>query len=333
MSLHQIHARSPRRVPVPRPGTTAPTVGRYHQFIRAVLVGPSSIGSGSRNIVLNFDVSAEVLLRAAAGYFEGAVRYRFRMCAIPFSKANSVSEDTWVTTPTNWPEHVFVTFNKTAAPIRRKAHHRVSQPIELTPLLQLGQNTLHLSILQKAKPKESNVYFAAHGTIAASVTPNLVAERVKSAEIGDELVIMDSTVSIDLNDPFTMRMFKVPTRTGKPLCHHRGRQMCEACRSFENLGPEPTLPDGWKCPICSSEARPRSLRVDLFLCHVRDHLPAEGKAEAKSISVHPNGSWTAKIEEGLDSADEDVPLAKRRKRDAPGKDKGPRSAMEATELD
>lgn len=77
---------------------------------------PSSVGSGSRNIVLNFDVSAEVLLRlsnsvypmgtyqAAAGYFEGALRYRFRMCAIPISLANSVLEDIWVTTPTNWPD-------------------------------------------------------------------------------------------------------------------------------------------------------------------------------------------------------------------------------------
>lgn len=108
MSLHQIHARSPRRVPVPLPGTSHPTVGKYHQAVRTVLVGPSSVGSGSRNIGLNFEVSPEVQLRlsksihpmgayqAVTGYFEGALRYRFRMCAVPISQAKSVSEATWV---------------------------------------------------------------------------------------------------------------------------------------------------------------------------------------------------------------------------------------------
>ncbi|KAH6690336.1 hypothetical protein F5X68DRAFT_229669 [Plectosphaerella plurivora] len=382
MALHQIHTRSPRRVPVPLPGSSSPTTGQYHQAVRAILVGPSSVGTVSRSMKYNFDVPVEILLRLskavhpmgahqpAVGYWEGALRYRFRMCAIPASKADSVTANTWVTTATNWPEHVFVTFNDTAVPIRRKTHHGASQPVELTPLLQLGVNRLHVSVMHPPKPKDNLVYFAAvelvetrsaesirehileHNTIPASVTSNLVAERLKPAEGGDELMIVDNTVSIDLSDPFTMRMFKVPvrgvkcthlecfdldtwleTRTGKPLCHHRGRGMCEACRPFESLGPEPTYADGWKCPICSSDARPRSLRVDLFLCHVRDQLIGMGKEGAKSISVNPDGSWVPRIEEDLDSDDDDGPSAKRRRSDGPGKDRGPGPAIEVIALD
>jgi hypothetical protein len=306
--------------------------------------------------------------QAVAGYFEGALRYRFRMCEIPISEANSVSEETWVTTTTEWPDDVVVTFNQTAMPIRRKPR---SQPVELTPLLRLGQNTLQVSVLESDKPKKNTdkpkkntACFAAvelvetrgastirrhvleHGTIPATVMLNKVAKQLKAAEADDELAIVDNSVSIDLSDPFTKGMFNVPvrgaecthlecfdldtwleTRPGKPLCHHKGPQMCEMCRSLESLGPEPTVTDKWKCPICSSDARPSSLRVDLFLSHVKDQLLDQGKGGAKSISVHPDGNWTAKIEG--DFASDDGPATKRRKPDA----RCPAQPIEVIELD
>lgn len=368
MSLHQLNARSPRRIPLSLEGfPPPPSDGRYYQAVKALVVGPTLVGSGSRNLVFDFELKEDVLVNLArtvntvgtnlpaSGHFEGSLRYRFRMCAVPASQANAVTEDKWVTMATSWPDQVFVTFNKTAMPVRKKSHHGQPQPVELTQLVHKGPNHLQLSVLQVGKAKGNVVYFAAieqvetrgsdsikrhifkECTIPTGVTSKLVADRLKGGDAGgDEVVITDNTVSIDLSDPFTMRMFTVPvrgatcthlecfdldmwlsTRSGKPVCQHRGQQTCEPCRASEKLGPEPTLADAWKCPICSGDARPRSLRVDLFLKWVRDELCTQGKEMAKSISVHPDGSWTPKIEEDVDSDGDDEPVPKRRKSGVP----------------
>jgi zinc finger MIZ domain-containing protein len=52
---------------------------------------------------------------------------------------------------------------------------------------------------------------------------------------------------------------------------------------------EPSNPDKWKCPICFKDARPYSLRIDIFLLSVRRQLEKEGKLYTKCVLVAADG--------------------------------------------
>jgi hypothetical protein len=95
---------------------------------------------------------------------------------------------------------------------------------------------------------------------------------------------------------------------------------CAACAA---IGPEPSDPDSWACPICGKDARPYVLRVDDFMVAVRDRLVAQSKDKrAKSILVCKDGMWEAvldvKGDDDTDTEDDDdeLPLALRARGEA-----------------
>ncbi|KAJ0324878.1 hypothetical protein COL5a_007648 [Colletotrichum fioriniae] len=177
------------------------------------------------------------------------------------------------------------------------------------------------------------------GTISADTTKQVIRSRLEpvSSDGDDELVVVGSDLSIDLADPFSATIFKIPargvscthmecfdlinwleTRPVKPRCTaHGAGDACRICHRGTEGRPEPSLVDKWKCPLCDGDARPYSLRVDRFMEDVRKSLEAEGKLHTKTIYVRADGMWKAKEEEADDDEEENVenrqPPAKRAK--------------------
>ncbi|KAL2759089.1 hypothetical protein ACRALDRAFT_1069211 [Sodiomyces alcalophilus JCM 7366] len=342
---------------------------RYYQSIKRLLVGPVKSKPVLVINELKFDVSDSELQatkasvpeatisgrrRVVCGYFDGSLRYRLRICKFRDANGrNAVAESDWVVQPTEWPQYVFITVNDKAADIRRKTHYGQDQPLELTPLLVAGKNRVQISITSDMP--EDGAYFMAvelvetlshghimkmvreHGLIAAESTKHVIQNRLRPKDVAaggdsddDDIAIVDSSLSIDLADPFAARMFTIPargascthlecfdletwlnTRTGKPIRYHGPNCLCDSCESERKLGPEPSLTDKWACPLCGKDARPYSLRIDGFLIEVAATLTAAGKADAKKIAVTADGVWEAKEEapvargtESPDSGDE-----------------------------
>ncbi|PSR98960.1 hypothetical protein BD289DRAFT_64721 [Coniella lustricola] len=143
------------------------------------------------------------------------------------------------------------------------------------------------------------------------VTLNKIRSRITAVPEEDGIAIVDrsgadaSELSVGLTDPFSSRIYKTPARgiacahmecfdletwlNTRPIkqqlkCSHE-----DVCTCPKNM--EPTEPDRWKCPICSGDARPKSLYIDGFLADVRHELQEQNKLHTRSILVDADGKW------------------------------------------
>ncbi|EXF78438.1 MIZ/SP-RING zinc finger [Colletotrichum fioriniae PJ7] len=373
IALHQVQLRSPRRVPreLPRSEDQSKPV-RFYQSIKELALGP--IATPAKNCVhrLAFVVPDEHFNKLCptsnllgdcvpvSEYFEGSLRYRLRLCELPVSpdEPANISESVWAVAQSYWPEHIAIMVNDNVVAVRRKQHNGQHLPVELTPYILPGTNSISVSISPKpAAQKPNMMYFMAvevvetlshdnivnmvmsQGTISADTTKQVIRSRLEpvSSDGDDELVVVGSDLSIDLADPFSATIFKIPargvscthmecfdlinwleTRPVKPRCTaHGAGDACRICNRGTEGRPEPSLVDKWKCPLCDGDARPYSLRVDRFMGDVRKSLEAEGKLHTKTIYVRADGMWKAKEEEADDDEEENVenrqPPAKRAK--------------------
>ncbi|EFX03094.1 miz zinc finger domain containing protein [Grosmannia clavigera kw1407] len=135
----------------------------------------------------------------------------------------------------------------------------------------------------------------------------------------DGFAVVQADLSVDLADPFTAKVFETPVRgvnclhmecfdlsiwlTTRPLysitpCQHQAP--CRCCKVVQL-----SQPDKWRCPICSQDARPKSLRVDGFLLDVRNQLEKNGTlSRARSSWVAPDGTWRPILGDEGDEDDE-----------------------------
>jgi len=276
-------------------------------------------------------------------YFNGSLRYRVR-CSVPGHaiKGGLATETQWVTSDTSWPDNIFMTLNNKTLSVRRQPHNGKDLPAEITDFLRAGENKLEVVVPPNPRSGTLPAHYLAvevvetlshsvvmkrvlgHGAIRAEET----VDRIKSRLMGftgkgeDEGVsVQQKELSIDLADPFSATIFSIPargatclhmecfdletwlnTRPSKatPACHHKA-----ACRC---ASPEPSTADKWKCPICSEDARPYSLRIDGFLQAVRGELEAQGKQGTKSLLVAADGTWQPVVEtdDGTGSDGEDT---------------------------
>ncbi|KAL0777702.1 hypothetical protein CaCOL14_005355 [Colletotrichum acutatum] len=374
IALHQVQLRSPRRVPreLPRSEDQSQPV-RFYQSTKELALGP--IATPATNCVhrLAFVVPDEHCNKLCptsnlvgdcvpvSEYFEGSLRYRLRLCELPINPAEpaNISESVWAVAQSYWPEHIAIMVNENVVAVRRKQHNGQHLPVELTPYIQAGTNSITVSISpMPAAQKPNMMYFMAvevvetlshdnivnmvlsQGTISADTTKQVIRSRLEPASSNgdDELVVVGSDLSIDLADPFSATIFKIPargvgcthmecfdlinwlqTRPVKPRCTaHGAGDACRVCNRGTEARPEPSLVDKWKCPLCDGDARPYSLRVDKFMEDVRKSLEAEGKLHTKTIYVRADGMWKAKEEEADDEEEEEnaengQPPAKRAK--------------------
>ncbi|EQB57508.1 hypothetical protein CGLO_02352 [Colletotrichum gloeosporioides Cg-14] len=288
----------------------------------------------------------------------------------------TVPEAAWAVAPTYWPDHISVVVNKKVMKIRRKQHNGQDQPVELTRHLCRGSNAISVSIAPQAcarKAAETTYFMAVEvvetlnhqsifnmvtlkGVIPVYSTRKLIQDRLKPPQNDgdDELAVVGSDLSIDLADPFSSTIYEIPvrgaacthlecfdlgnwlnSRPSKPMCTSHGNSCNRPCGGAE-LGPEPSLVDRWKCPVCDGDARPYSLTMDSFMAEVRKKLEADGKLHTKTIFVAADGTWRPKVEEAGDDEDDDaegVPGRPPAKRARTGPSPAEAPTIEIIELD
>ncbi|KAH7007940.1 uncharacterized protein B0I36DRAFT_224357, partial [Microdochium trichocladiopsis] len=245
----------------------------------------------------------------------------------------SITASEWVMKDVVWPEHIFLEVNHSGLTLRRKAHHSKDLPVEVPAKALLEENHLHVWIPETAArpreaPKNSHPYLAVelvetlshsailnlvktHGIQQSSETLEVIRRRLASttASTDDDIAMVNHELAIDLADPFTSGIFKTPVR-GVDCTHlecfdletwlnsrlgkkktctcGKGGSSCQSCPN------EPSFVDKWKCPLCSGDARPYSLRIDKWLAGVRDKLEEDGALHIKSIVVSADGTWKIK---------------------------------------
>jgi len=264
---------------------------------------------------------------------------------------------------TNWPTTISISCNTQGLEIRRPTHHGKDLPIELTNFIVCGTNTITISYMEHA-PREIGgprliavelVETLSHssimdlvwnqGVIPEEHTLQTIKHRLtRSAD--DDGVISEENLAIELADPFSQTILKVPVRGA--ACTHldcfdletwletRPSRRPAACQHAPHLpcscpkSEEPSDPDKWRCPRCLGDARPYSLRIDGFLLKVRQQLEKEGKLDTKSMHVKADGSWAVVVEEDdPPESDDETPVRAKRAPSATAR----KQEVEVIELD
>ncbi|KAK4121273.1 hypothetical protein N657DRAFT_122907 [Parathielavia appendiculata] len=341
MSLHQAHIRSPKRSI--KDGETE----RFYQAVKSLPVGPVPVVPKKTMYEFRFEVTDEQFSLAATKssahrgllpvveHFNGALRWRIRCCAVP-SSLKTPTEEQWVTLDVSWPSHIHMTLNGRVLYVRRQPHNGKDLPTEVTDFIVQGTNILVMVIHGAQGEGHKNHHLAVelletlgHSTVINAIwskgvlpeegTLNTIKKRLTSS-IDDEVTFDAPDLSIDLADPFSATIFKIPargvtcthmecfdlenwlnTRPAKPppaKCTHnkQGSGPC-TCPNSNYSRAEPSNADKWRCPICFRDARPYSLRIDGFLLKVRTQLEEEGKLGAKSMRVKADGSWSVVVDD------------------------------------
>ena len=265
---------------------------------------------------------------------EDSLQFRLRIVKVglppPNPNIQENLEQDWVLKPTSWPTNFYYLLNDHELEVRRKQHHTKDLPIDITEFMRQGgeTNTLaiyanvgadeaatllpqyafaievigansHKSILEQCEKRMINSE-ASLNAITASLKRPLQVDGADDDD--DDLIIDDARTNITIYDPICQgKICALPARGEE--CKHRE---CFDLLTFLQTRPreQPTWPseaDAWKCPICLGDVRPQRLVIDGFLKEVGEKLTSEGKEKTRVIIVEADGSWTPKIEEGLDS--------------------------------
>ncbi|KAF7883489.1 uncharacterized protein EAF02_005409 [Botrytis sinoallii] len=327
-ALHQANLRSPRLVTIATPNLGCDGVSRrFYQFVKDFPMAPTKIPFESSLNRLEFQISADALTRISSDKLVAkeclmvrevksqSLQFRLR-CVSAVADANEIPISRWVVSDTVWPEMIFVDINSHELEARRKWHHGRDLPIDITPYVNSGTNEITISMPKLPTTTKEREYFLAveeieilqHNEImdkckeqsipAATVVEEIKKKLAGPTEDDDELSIVVTDLSIGLTDPFTSRIFEIPVR-GKNCLHRE----CFDLATFLSTRPskpkrpdQPCMVDVWKCPLCSEDARPYSLRYDEFLASVRDKLQEQDKLDVKTILVAANGTWRPKVE-------------------------------------
>ncbi|KAF7953124.1 hypothetical protein EAE96_006342 [Botrytis aclada] len=327
-ALHQANLRSPRLVTIDTPNLGRDGVSRrFYQFVKDLTMAPTKIPFESSLNRLEFQISADTFARISRDKLDAkdylmirevksqSLQFRLR-CVSAVADANEIPVSRWVVSDTVWPEMIFMDINSHELEARRKWNHGRDLPIDITTHLNLGTNEITISMPKLPTAAKEKEYFLAveeieilqHNEIMdrckeQSISAATVVEDIKKKLAGptdddDELSIVVTDLSIGLTDPFTSMIFEIPVR-GKNCLH----QECFDLVTFLSTRPskpkrpdQPCMVDVWKCPLCSEDARPYSLRHDEFLASVRGELQKQDKLNVKTILVAADGTWRPKLE-------------------------------------
>lgn len=265
-------------------------------------------------------------------YSEGSCRYRLRMC-MKRPPVPEMDESEWVMSETHWPVCLFIDLNGERLELRRKQQFHKDQPLELTDFLVVGENKLKVSFPRVPQNIRTGVgyYMAVEVVEIRSHTylkhtiqqqqctsadkTRLEIQRRMAPSDHDDIIIVNQALKLSLADPFSSSRVDIPVRGVK--CRHlecfdldtwlqtRSSKPIIAGGAPVKKGPEPSLTDGWKCPIssCNLDARPNSLRVDNYFVEVCQALLDKGDWQTKLITIDDQGRWEA-VPESDDPNDE-----------------------------
>jgi hypothetical protein len=122
-----------------------------------------------------------------------------------------------------------------------------------------------------------------------------IKAKLRASNDDDEIAIVESNLTIGLFDPFSAsKMCDIPVRSR--ACLHNDCFDLETYLTTRRRQGDVSVPDLWRCPICSADARPHHLVVDGFLEEVKQQLDAQGLSQTRAIIVQQDGTWKPKAE-------------------------------------
>lgn len=326
VALHQARLRSPIPRKLNLAGNATPNL-RLYQYVETLLLSPQQLDATTAFKEWRFtipapsfkektqDIPSEDPLSSIKSRLFRLGSTLFRLKAVATNESNAeVTSSVFNVSPVFWPQVCFISINDTVdVETRRKQHYGRDLPADLTHLVVSGENVLQVS--NHAVPEEANktFYFAVEQIrvtdhVEAMAQPSRVSATESLAAItstlklaqDDEVSFLDSSVSIDLIDPFMATIFSIPVR-GKHCKHRECFDLDAFLKSrTAKVKDGPTNPDQWFCPICKKDARPFMLVIDEFLVEVRRDLQLLGGLDAKAIIVKADGKWVPKFDKEKD---------------------------------
>ncbi|KAL9021937.1 MAG: hypothetical protein Q9185_000808 [Variospora sp. 1 TL-2023] len=319
-AIHQYQARSPILKAMDQ--SDLRTSGtQYYRYMKGVTVIDTRLKTGSRQHLewaLNIDEAVLRLLGGTVDPQNGSLPIRRVQVGSAFCQVRCVdatesrggiSDGDWMVARHVWPSHVSVIFNGKPLDIRKKIHHGRDLPVEITSLIQRGNNTLSVSILRGSK--EDNVEYAIGvesirlldfktakdltGVLPYGEARQRILERLQNND--PEIEVVDTSITLNLTDPYTSQIWDIPMR-GKTCRHPQCFDLDTFLRTRISRRPgQPCDSDQFKCPICDADARPPSLVRDEFFLSLRAILASMDRLDAKAIVMQQDGSWRIKEEE------------------------------------
>ena len=256
-----------------------------------------------------------------------------RLRCIKWEGKDIPDEHIWASTDTSWIPFSYFSLNGDGLEQRKKLHYGKDLPINLSPFLKQGNNTLEIAIVRASNDQDYLKYvvgveilgFVYHADVMdlAQTTNHLSVTEVKQsirqklaapASRDDELTIIESNLTIPLFDPFSASSICTVPARGKACAHYECFDLATFLETRKRIA-NVTVADQWRCPICNGDARPQHLVVDGFLQEVHKKLAVLGLLHTRAIIVEKDGEWRPKpeIREGVrdpDTPDEDLPAGR-----------------------
>ncbi|KAL9121392.1 MAG: hypothetical protein Q9187_002056, partial [Circinaria calcarea] len=215
----------------------------HYQYVKDFAIEPFTMRPETRNTLKHFTISPETWaivpkhVRQTNGQLirevvPGSLQYRLR--CIKITSVEGMSESNWVIEETTWPDFtVVVVLNGKGLDIGRKNKDGKSSPVDVTPVLNEGPNTLHLSIMRSGPAVDAvNSYAVAIEIIEVNDQMSL-QEAVGSLSVAEmkqhllrqlnnndpDIEVVNCNIAIGLTDPFSSCLINKPVR-GKACKHY-----------------------------------------------------------------------------------------------------------------
>lgn len=317
-SLHQAHLRSPVLQVV---SLTSPSFYSWQGFVHR----PHRLKHANTAIErLSFMFSNKEIgfLASAVPTVPGAAETRLigencktiRLRCVKWPADLAPRDELWAVEDSSWIPYSSFALNGKPLEVRKKIHNGKDLPVDLTGLVREGENVLEVSVMSDSDDDTFRKFMVAVeflGTMtrtsierrcrektipATTVISNIRRKLSPSAADDDDIVLIESTLTITLRDPFSAaKICDTPVR-GETCRHNECFDLDTFLQTRPRKG-DVTAADQWRCPICRADARPTSLVVDGFLVEVHKELERKGLLDTRAIVVSQDGSWKPKPEE------------------------------------
>jgi hypothetical protein len=289
-------------------------------YFGAFIVPPTLIDINEPNYTWPIKLSNEDLQRfpritpAANGSnsvwtYQAGVRTLRLRCIRLDGKPGSVTEKEWAVSSTYWPSVFYVSVNGKDRPVRRKMHFVKDLPLDITEFLIAGDNSLRIDLLLgKDECDKCEYYFGVEvmevtsfenilrliQPIPAGESRAAIQKRLAPAANDDDLAVVTNSITINLVDPFTARIFDVPARS-RYCTHSECFDRDTFIRTRKSVSGQTPMVDNWRCPVCKVDARPQFLVIDDFLAEIHSELARTDRlVGAEAVQIKVDGSWTLK---------------------------------------
>ena len=327
--LHLVPLRSPTRAPV------GPRSLRFYQFVDRFALEPTAISTERGLKHFTFNVAVGDLVRRSRfatkapfllhQFQNGSVRFRMRLIKDHQEHAAPAALSDWAPCPTHWPASMFIAVNDRHLTPRRKQHFHLDLPVELTDIIVQGENKVKLSLPKAGEDsKHGIIYYVAvevvvvwdhatvtagikkHGQIPAEITKREVQRRLQP-DNSDKIAVESKGLVVPVTDPFSCMIISTPVRgvSCKHIeCFDLGTWLLTRPRKPARGEGEPSMVDGWNCPLCDCDASPLNLRVDGYFTEFLETLRlATEQSGVKRIAFNPDGTWVRVDDEAIARAE------------------------------